>query len=68
MSQKFYQKKGFLVVLASMIDGPLREKLLYDNIPVMVDVNLQIETMQNAEWTNKFSYIFFVIQLIIMYF
>ncbi len=51
-------KQGYQVVFASMLDGPLREKLLDLNIPVIVDVNLQIETMEDAEWTNHFSLLF----------
>lgn len=46
---------GYRVVFASMIDGPLREKLLDANIPVIVDVNLQIETMKDNEWIRNFS-------------
>ena len=44
--------RGFQVVYASMIDGPLREKLLSEDIPVIVDHNLQIETMKEAQWLN----------------
>lgn len=51
-------KRGYQVVYASMIDGPLREKLLANNIPVIVDVNLQIETMEDSEWTRNFSLLF----------
>lgn len=47
--------KGGLVVFASMLDGPLRDILLAERIPVVVDVNLQIETMCEAEWTSGFS-------------
>ncbi|MCD8000732.1 MAG: glycosyltransferase family 4 protein [Clostridiales bacterium] len=46
---------GYQVVYASMIDGPLRAKLLSNHIPVIVDVNLQIETMREAAWTTGFS-------------
>lgn len=51
-------KRGYQVVYASMIDGPLREKLLASNIPVIVDVNLQIETMEDSEWVRNFSLLF----------
>lgn len=51
-------KRGYAVVYASMIDGPLREKLLACNIPVVVDENLQIETMEDSEWIRSFSLIF----------
>lgn len=49
---------NYKVVFASMIDGPLREKLLSNNIPVIVDVNLQLETMKDVPWINGFSLIF----------
>ena len=55
---KILVKRGYQVVYASMIDGPLREKLLANNIPVIVDVNLQIETMKDSEWTRNFSLLF----------
>lgn len=51
-------KYGYKVIYASMLDGPLKEKLLSCNIPVIVDVNLQIETMTDAEWIHDFSLIF----------
>ena len=47
-------KHGYPVVYASMLDGPLRDRLLSAGIPVIVDVNLQIETMRNADWVNSF--------------
>ncbi len=47
--------KGDGVVFASMLDGPLRDILLAEGIPVIVDVNLQIETMREAGWTAGFS-------------
>ena len=55
---KVLAEQGYCVVFASMLDGPLRERLLEINIPVIVDVNLQIETMEDAEWTNHFSVLF----------
>ena len=51
------KKKGYCVIFASMIDGPLREKLLSEDIPVVVDVNLQIETMADADWIKGFALI-----------
>lgn len=51
-------KHGYKVVYASMMDGPLKEKLLSGNIPVIVDVNLQIETMKDADWVSSFSLVF----------
>lgn len=45
------------VVMASMLDGPLREVLVQAGIPVIVDANLQVETMRDAGWPEKFSLI-----------
>lgn len=55
---KVLLRQGYRVLYASMLDGPLREKLLEDHIPVIVDVNLQIETMEDAGWTRHFSVLF----------
>lgn len=55
---KCLKDREYQVVYASMIDGPLREKLLERQIPVIVDVNLQIETMENSEWVRNFSLLF----------
>ena len=51
------KKKGYEVVYASMIDGPLREKLISNNIPVVIDENMQVGTMNDIEWLNGFSLI-----------
>lgn len=51
------QKQGKKIVVASMLDGPLREVLSEDGIPVIVDVNLQVETMDDAGWPARFSLI-----------
>ncbi len=56
MAQAF-QKMENKIVVASMLDGPLRPVLLEAGIPVIVDVNLQIETMDDAGWPEKFSLI-----------
>ena len=48
-------KHGYQAVYASMLDGPLREQLLAAGIPVIVDVNLQIETMREADWVDRKS-------------
>ena len=52
---KVLRAQGDEVVFGSMLDGPLRDTLLAEGIPVVVDVNLQIETMREAEWTSGFS-------------
>ncbi len=49
---------GYEVVYVSMLDGPLKEKLLSSNIPVIVDVNLQVGTMKDADWISSFSLVF----------
>ena len=51
-------KNGYQVLYASMLDGPLRNRLQSTGIPVVVDVNLQIETMKDADWIRGFSLIF----------
>ncbi|MDE6603083.1 MAG: glycosyltransferase family 4 protein [Lachnospiraceae bacterium] len=48
------RKQGREVVMASMLDGPLREVLTAEGIPTVVDVNLQVETMQEAGWIQGF--------------
>lgn len=52
------KKHGYEVVYASMLDGPLREKLMQHEISVIVDVNLQIKKMSEVEWLEKFSLVF----------
>lgn len=49
---------GYQVVFGSMLDGPLKKILLDRGISVVVDVNLQLETMKENEWINHFSLIF----------
>lgn len=55
---KVLVKNGYRVLYASMLDGPLRNNLQSAGIPVVVDVNLQIETMKDAGWTGDFSLVF----------
>ena len=50
-------RHGFLVVFASMIDGPLREKMVSEGIPVVVDYGLQACTMEEISWTGSFSFL-----------
>lgn len=52
---KILKKRGYRVLFTSMIDGLLKDKLLLENIPVVVDVNLQIETMADADWIRGFD-------------
>lgn len=51
------QKQGEKIVIASMLDGPLHKKLEEEEIPVIIDANLQVETMRDAGWPEKFSLI-----------
>lgn len=48
---------GYEVVFDLAIDGPLKEKILESDIPVVIDNNLQVFTMNDCEWTNNFSLI-----------
>lgn len=52
---RILKKNGYETVYGSMLDGPLRSRLLAEKIPVVVDNNLQIGTMREAEWTGSFS-------------
>lgn len=52
---KILKKRGYAVTFASTLDGPLIEALLEDEIPVIIDDNIQIETMNDAGWTDKYS-------------
>lgn len=49
------KEKEYVVVFAAMFDGPLKKELLKNNIPVIVDENLQIATMQKSKWVRAFS-------------
>lgn len=51
-------KNGYQVIWGTMIDGPLRQKVLALGIDMVLDVNLQIETMKDADWTQGFSLVF----------
>ena len=54
---KILAENNYDIVVASMIDGPLRLRLISDNIPVIIDENLQLKTMDEVEWINDFSLI-----------
>lgn len=49
------KKDGHTVVFASMQDGPLHGSIMEKGIPVVIDENLQIQTMQEAEWIRGFD-------------
>lgn len=48
-------KNGYGVTYASMIDGPLRERLVYEDIPTVIDKRLQICTMAELPWTQHYG-------------
>ncbi|MCI9488661.1 MAG: glycosyltransferase family 4 protein [Dorea sp.] len=50
-------KNGYRAVYGSMMDGPLRNILLDEGIPVVVDENLALETMEEVEWIGGYSLI-----------
>lgn len=50
-------RRGYTVIYCSMIDGPLRGKLMESDIPVIVDENLQLATMKEVDWVHSFSLI-----------
>ena len=47
--------RGYEIVFASMLDGSLRQHLLERHIPVIVDENLQIQTMRETLWVLNFD-------------
>jgi hypothetical protein len=49
------KRNGYETVFASMLDGALREKLKDERIPVMIDERLQVNTMQELPWTQKYD-------------
>lgn len=51
-------KHGYDVIYASMIDGPLRERIISYGISVIVDENMQVGTMHDVNWIGKFSLLF----------
>lgn len=54
---KTLKKQGYMPVYASMSDGPLKSMIIRNDIPVIVDENLQISTMDETEWVSAFSLI-----------
>lgn len=51
---KLLQKWGYSVTYASMVDGPLRERLLEDNVSVIIDSNMLGETMKDNVWVENY--------------
>ncbi|MCM1264028.1 MAG: glycosyltransferase family 4 protein [Butyrivibrio sp.] len=54
---KVLKARGNEVTFASTLDGSLREAIVEDGIPVIIDDNLQIETMNDAGWIDGYSVI-----------
>lgn len=52
---KVLKKNGYSVTYASMVDGPLKSRLLENGIPVIVDNNLLAETMLDNGWIEQYS-------------
>lgn len=52
---KVLKKNGYKVTYASQIDGPLRELLQIDEIPVIVDENLLVQTMNETTWLKGYT-------------
>lgn len=52
------KKNGYLVVVASMDDGPMRKKLMNCGIAVIVDPNMQIGTCCDIDWIKTYAVIF----------
>lgn len=48
-------RRGYKVIYGSMLDGPLRKTLTEEGIPVIVDENLMIETMDEAGWIRGYA-------------
>ncbi|MBQ8200128.1 MAG: glycosyltransferase family 4 protein [Lachnospiraceae bacterium] len=55
---KILKKHGYSVVFASWSDGELKEDLLKEGIPVVVDANLQIQVFADVEWIKNYPYVF----------
>ncbi len=52
---KILKRNGYHVVYGSMLDGPLKNNLLEEDIPVVVDENLLIGTMEDIEWISDYE-------------
>ncbi len=51
---KILKKNGYSVLFASMVDGELRDEIEDAGIPVIVDANLQVDTMEEISWIQGF--------------
>lgn len=55
---KILKERGFSVLFASMTGGELEKEIEEAGIPVIVDDNLQVSTMEEIEWIKDFKLIF----------
>lgn len=51
---KIFKKNGYSVLFASMVDGELKDEIEDAGIPVIVDANLQVDTMEEISWIRGF--------------
>ena len=51
---KILKKNGYSVLFASMVDGELKDEIEDAGIPVIVDANLQVDTMEEISWIQGF--------------
>lgn len=52
---RILKKRGYSVLFASMTDGELRDEIEDAGIPVIVDANLQVDTMEEVGWIQGFG-------------
>lgn len=52
---KVLKKDGYNVVIASALDGSMREQMVADGIPVICDIRLKNKTLSDIEWANNFQ-------------
>lgn len=55
---KVLKEQGYNVIAVAEEDGSLKKQLLDWCIPVIIDVNLQVETMKNSRWIQNCTLIF----------
>ena len=56
-SARILKKNGYQVVYGSMIDGPLKDVLLSEEISAIIDENLLIATMNDINWIQGYDLI-----------
>ncbi len=49
------KRLGYDVVYGSQIDGPLRKNLVESDIPVVIDENMLVATMDECQWVYNFE-------------